>query len=324
MMNCEFCHSECVPLYPVMCGSLVSTLHRCQGCFSCRLDPPFDEEVLQDYYQNHYFKAADWEVNKSAVLAEDYFRKVQPALSSSIQARALEIGAGFGHFARCYSHKTSSHVDVVEPSASCRGVMQSMESVGQIFNSLKEVPGNLQYEHVFCFHVAEHLQEFCGFVSQLRQRMVQGGRLFILTPNGAASSFREFGREWGWSCPDQHYQFLSDQIPAEYFARCGFKVVLQRGVCPAVIHYPSRWLIGVHRYIVRLSSLIAGSDNFLFTFSLKCWRKIWLIISQWLQQNRTNYNLCAVESFFANRRSKQSLDELLLVLEKISNSESSS
>lgn len=313
-MNCEFCQGKCEPLYPVSCGSLTSVMQQCEDCLSCRLDPPFPAEALLNYYANSYFQAADWEVNKSAILAEDYFSKICFYLPPSAGAKSLDIGGGFGHFARHYATTTKTSVDVVEPSEVCRRVMNTEEPVGKTFVALSEIPTSDVYQNVFCFHVIEHLQEFGSLLAQVHRHLLPGGRLFILSPNGASSTFREFGIEWGWTCPEQHYQFLSEQIPTAYFNGFGFQVVVQRGTCPAPIHYPSRWLAMLQRHRAHLMELMSSTRNW-NRFALRWWNKCCWMLSQRLRQNLSNRNFCRIERSLA-KRGGRSLDEVFFVLEK--------
>jgi len=314
-MNCEFCQGDCQPLYPVTRGTLVSTMHRCAACLSACVHPPFPPESLNDFYENSYFQAAPWEVNKSAVLAGDYFRKVQPYLSHGPANKSLDVGAGFGHFARYYAEKTGTGIDIAEPSASCRQVISGQKSVGQVFQSLGDVSNTSTYDQVFCFHVVEHLQEFTAFAGELHRRLNARGRVFILTPNGGSSNFLELGRAWAWTCPEQHYQFLSHRIPAEYYAKIGFDVVAAQALGPAVIHYPGRWFGRVHRVMTGLDSRIETSQG-MGRFIRKCVRKLLRPVAKALQPNLTNHNLILLEKFLAGLNRTKSQDELLLVLQK--------
>jgi cyclopropane fatty-acyl-phospholipid synthase-like methyltransferase len=312
VIRCEFCEGICHPVYQVGLGSLTSTLHQCENCFSARVDPPFPAESVAAFYADSYFDAAEWQRKKSAVLAVDYFEKVSPYLRGG---RSLEVGAGYGDFARCFKTRTGNGMDVVEPSEACRKMMSEQTQTGEVFRSLAELPAGAAYEQIFCFHVVEHLQAFAPFAAELQAKLVQGGRLFILTPNGASDSFREFGRDWGWACTEQHHQFLSDQIPAAYFTQHGFRVVAQKSVCPAVIHYPGRWHTRIERGLRELDTRAKNADG-AQRWMLKGLQRLLLAAEPAFAQNRSNCNATFLEKQLSLRKRNAHQDELLLVLEK--------
>lgn len=312
VIRCEFCEGICRPLYQVGLGSLASTLHQCEHCFSARVAPPFPAEKVAAFYADSYFDAAGWQRKKSAVLAIDYFSKISPFLRGG---RSLDVGAGYGDFARCFKKRTGNSMDVVEPSEACRKMMSEQTQSGEVFRLLAELPAGAAYDQIFCFHVVEHLQSFAPFAAELQAKLVQGGRFFILTPNGASDSFREFGREWGWACPDQHHQFLSDQIPAEYFTRHGFRVLVQKSLCPAVIHYPGRWSTQIQRSVRKLDTRAKNADG-AQRYMLKAMRRLLLGAESVFAQNRSNHNATFFEMQLSRRKHHAHQDELLLVLEK--------
>lgn len=315
MIFCEFCEGICHPVYQVGLGSLTSTLHQCENCCSAHVDPPFPAESVTAFYANTYFDAAEWQRKKSAILATDYFGKIRRFLPAGNGARALDVGAGYGDFARRYKTRTGNNIDIVEPSVAGRNMISNQVQAGEVYRSMAELPADACYHQIFCFHVVEHLQEFTSFAANLCARLVQGGRLFILTPNGASTSFRDFGRDWGWACPEQHHQFLSDQIPGKYFNRLGFRVVMQESLCPAVIHYPGRWFTRLQRGVRELSVRLATATG-AHRWLLQGLRRLLVAAESAVAQNRSQYNATFFEKQLSrcNRHAHQ--DELLLVLEK--------
>jgi len=262
LVTCEFCGERSDPIYEVTLGQDTSTMFRCVQCSACRIAPVFPTEAVRTLYEKEYFQAAPWELEKGRVLAADYLAKVVRAAGSRrIAGRALEIGAGYGFFARSLAGMIGSTVDVVEPNESCRASMQELGEPGTIYASLDEVPARQKYENIFCFHVMEHLQGCADFFRGVAALLVDHGRLFILTPNAASRSFRLTGEFWGWSGRDQHYQFLPQTFPADYWPRHGFRLLESRDVVPADHHYPSHWHAWARMHAARLAGEGHGCEG---------------------------------------------------------------
>ncbi|MFM8890720.1 MAG: class I SAM-dependent methyltransferase, partial [Planctomycetia bacterium] len=242
VVACEFCGARCDPIYEVALGTDSSTMFRCARCSACRISPEFPAEAVRRLYEKVYFQADPGGLEKGRVLAADYLVKVLRAAGERpIAGRMLEIGAGYGFFARALAAKSGAAVDVVEPSESCRTSMREQGEPGTVYTSLDEVPARQQYDSIFCFHVMEHLQGCAGFFRTVAALLADHGRLFILTPNAASRSFRLTGPFWGWSGRDQHYQFLPQTFPADYWQKHGFRLLESRDIVPADHHYPSHW-----------------------------------------------------------------------------------
>lgn len=312
---CEFCGDRCVPLYDVFLGTDVTTLHRCIRCHACRVSPPFPEHVVRAHYEQTYFSMEPGEIAKGRALADDYLAKVEAASGARpIAGRALEVGAGYGWFARVLAEKTGVSVDVVEPSVACRSYIHEHGPHADVFASLADVPSGRRYDDVFCFHVMEHLQSCTAFARSVAALLADHGRLWILTPNAASRSFRTTGSFWGWSGRNQHYQFLPRQYPADYWRRCGLVLLEARDVIPADHHYPSHWNAWARMQAARMTECVHRSPG-LRSVLPRMWRRCMATLAVFARE------WPGYEGFTLERRWEQISrrgphDELLLVLMK--------
>jgi len=318
---CQFCEAECSYLYPVRLKENKSGFYVCKKCASCQVSPAFSEEELIKNYEEDYFQAENWEIKKARILAIDYFGKVLKSKPKAhFHGRALEIGAGFGYYAELFHKTTSVPVDVVEPSNACIDVIKKMNFGGDHFKRIQDIHPDVQYDEIFCFHVAEHFQRFDILISAVTNRLKIGGRFWILTPNGASTSFSRFRLDWGWANPTQHYEFLTQSISQNYFYRHSLKIISIMDVSPAVIHYPSV-ILSLLNILIRNSSESIKSKHGVAEIAHRAVRKISRIFSIFFVQNKTNWNLCMIEKAISKILSRRPFDELFIVLEKLNSKE---
>jgi SAM-dependent methyltransferase len=300
----------------VTLGSDASVLFLCEHCCSAQARPPFSEQALHAYYEREYFGDAGWEIRKAKLLARDYVRKVcRYSKFDQNSGPMLEVGAGYGYFAKGMESLTGRAVDVVEPSVACRQSMAALKITGQIAATAGELPFGRRYTEIFCFHVVEHLPSFHDFLKENLDRLAPFGRLWIITPNAAAYSFRKLRQAWGWACPEQHYQFLSSCIPDAFFEAAGGRRVINKDCQPAPIHFPSYWRGRISQGASSLDTKVASTSG----PRRLCWRvarKLVALLLDGLSQNRSSWNLSALERLWAGIRQRRPHDELLLVVEK--------
>lgn len=314
---CEFCGGNCRPLYAIGLGDETSMLHRCERCRACRASPAFAADAVRRHYEQEYFSRHEQELEKGRRLAVDYLAKVQRAAGGrGFGGRSLEIGAGYGFFARAFAGRSGATVDVVEPSVDCRGFMREHAPHGDVFAVLDDVPVSRRYDDVFCFHVMEHLQGCADFVRSVTPLLADRGRLWILTPNAASRSFRITGEFWGWSGRDQHYQFLPQEYPAWYWRALGLELVESRDLVPADYHYPSHWYAWATMQSARLTARI-GRRRGPWSLVLRLWRRVLVRLAMTARQ-WPGYEGFTFERRWEQLSGRRPHDELLLVLEKAS------
>jgi len=313
-MNCEFCNSPSTQIYEVQLGSHRSGMQRCPVCLSCQSDPLFSESQVEDFYRTQYFSRQDWQVAKAKLAAADYFKKISRKVAPLKMNRALEIGSGYGFFTKLVLEQhPDCQMDVVEPSEDCRNFMKEhLPKIHSLNLTLDAVPEQSSYDAVFCFHTVEHFQRLGSFLESLKTRVRTGGRIFILTPNAASRSFRRLGIRWGWTCSQEHFQFLSIGIPDSFYRRHGFNLVMAKDTCPATIQFPSYWMAKLQglkfhtRRLLSESSLIARMVSHLCD----------ACVNQ-LLQNKSSSKLLVIEKVWASTFRFGQKDELFLILEKM-------
>lgn len=315
-MSCEFCGSHNSPTYTVTLGDKTSTLYVCVICQAAQIFPEFPESEVRQFYERDYFHVEPWELKKARILAFDYMRKLQRVSGKNgLRGKALEIGAGYGFFAELFEQTVGCAIDIVEPSQCCREWIEKRNLRGYIYDSLEAVQSKNLYTNIFAFHVVEHLQRLGEFLQKVSDLLELGGHLWLLTPNMSSVTFLRLRKRWGWSCPTQHYQFISTKIPHHYYFATGMEPILTKDVLPAPIHFPSYWQGILKRRIASLDKRFRNSSR----IQQRLWQVVrWPahIIINLLEQNRTNWNLCVIERFWAVLTRRRPFDELFLILEK--------
>jgi hypothetical protein len=159
------------------------------------------------------------------------------------------------------------------------------------------------------------MQRCRPFLEQVARLMEPGGRLWILTPNASALAFLQTQNLWGWGVPMQHYQFLSQRVPTEYFTKLNLKQTLALDLQPATYHYPSYWQSQLDRVIFNvLNPRIRHSSGLSLVFLKGARRILWQTRPVFYGSRR--WNLCPLERTWASISGRRPFDELMIVLEK--------
>lgn len=310
--RCEFCFAEMKPLYSVVLGDRKSQMFRCEGCRSCQISPAFAEEDVRKLYEVTYFETQPGAVEKGRALAIDYLQKFKHlSAKGNSSGRALEIGAGFGFFAELARRELGIEFDVVEPSLVCQEELRRRRFNGRIYESLEELPPLQKYNLIFAFHVVEHLQSFGSFGRKVAAALEQDGEFWVLTPNARSKAFCETGELWGWCGPDQHFQFMSPDIPRAYFEKLGLMLLRTADLVPADTHYPSYWYSRLKKQIALCTSKLPAAGP-LRTYSLRLKRRACCEVVNWTPRwpglRRVNF-----ERILASFSRRRPFDELLFV-----------
>ncbi len=260
--SCEYCTGSGEPLYEVRIGEATATMLRCSDCGSCQVDEPIDEAVLHAFYEEAYFgvnEIAEKELGRR--LAIDYLGKLEPHMSLfAPTGETLEIGAGYGYFARSFAASSGRTIDVVEPNQACRKELASLRSIAIVGDSFQHLDGG-SYLNVFAFHVIEHISRTAPFLEHLTKLTEPGAHVALITPNARAARFQAWGTRWLWARPDQHLQFLSPDIPDRFFEERGFEVVVRQELAAGSVAFPSSVLLRLEDWKARLDSRIRDGSR---------------------------------------------------------------
>ena len=229
---------------------------RCTTCRACQVDEPIADDILLEHYADEYFGVHE-EIEKELGrrLSADYLSKLRPFkhLIAADQP-ILEVGAGYGSFAQRLSTSVSGSIDVVEPSESCKRHLSTIASVRPVADSWSDLEASSRYGTVFAFHVIEHLARTGPFLAAMEKVTLPGAHIFLITPNAKSRRFETWGTRWLWARPDQHLQFLSPDIPRDFFHLRGFDVAIHKELSAGAVAFPSSVLL-------RLEDLKAGLDR---------------------------------------------------------------
>jgi SAM-dependent methyltransferase len=95
---------------------------------------------------------------------------------------------------------------------------------------------------VLMSHVLEHVADPIGLLAEGRRILRPGGRLLLITPNGASLGHDRFGRDWRGLEPPRHLQVFTRGALAHAAARAGLRTAALRTTAYAAawIHAESR------------------------------------------------------------------------------------
>ena len=325
-IECPYCHGGItVSLHEVTLGSQNRSMYSCKKCEGCWLPDPFNPAQIQAHYENCYFSGSEREIYKGKVLARDYLKKVEKICFIEKGARILEIGAGFGFFANYISIKHSTPVDILEPNeASKQFINIKHPNVKVIGSTLNDLPNENKYDYIFCFHVLEHLTDIKKFLKQVSNHLSESGKVFCLTPNSLSKSFKRYGTQWGWIGLDQHYSFISEDVPNTFFHDAGLNVEVKRSFVPAPLHFPSVWRIKaseIYSRHISIRSTPLKSNSIFYKVCRKIVHvpnfligKIAKYLEPFLAADSKGAKLLYLEAFFAEMTPSKQRDELCLVL----------
>ncbi len=165
-------------------------------CLSCRsyylAEPPVD---LGRYYPDDYYQPpAANELDRYASAETPKLALLRPFASGG---RLLDVGAGFGLFARAASNE-GYDVTAIEMDARCCEYLERVVGVKVVRSDAPEealeelAPARV----VTLWHVLEHLPRPWDLLAAAAERLEPGGVLVIATPNPDSLQFRLLGARW--------------------------------------------------------------------------------------------------------------------------------
>jgi 2-polyprenyl-3-methyl-5-hydroxy-6-metoxy-1,4-benzoquinol methylase len=278
----------------VVCGSRDSKPYWDCGAFSfvrcCRcghvFQNPQPEPVhLIDRYDQEY---ADYEVENSANFLDlmlrgladvSFFDRFQ---RSGIEQSLLDVGCATGallQYARGRGLRVQG-VEVCRPAAeygiATRGVPIAIGSLPEVV-----LPGDdprdgidsrlSRFGAIHASHVIEHVANPRQFLSDIRERLLPGGFLVVVTPNTSGMQSRIFGSEWRSAIAD-HVHLFSARNLRRLLRETGFRCIASQtwgglgvGTAPAWLKRPvdrlAKWLRFGDVVLLLARSLATGSPD---------------------------------------------------------------
>jgi SAM-dependent methyltransferase len=179
---------------------------------------------LQRYYPASYYNLMpEAELDRAA----DRERStVELLLRFQSPARLLEIGAGYGVFARA-AKRAGFDVTAVEMDQRCCDYLRSVVGVRAVHSDAPEevVPELDRYETIVMWHVLEHLRAPGLLLERLAARLEPGGLLAVATPNPEALQFRILGARWAHVDAPRHLCLIPQQSLVDRAGGYGLQVV---------------------------------------------------------------------------------------------------
>jgi len=140
----------------------------------------------------------------------------------------LDVGAGFGHFARA----AAEYFDVVglEPSPFAVEWARRHLAAPLEVGTLDRRAGGYQrrFDAITMFDVIEHLDDPRAALQNCYRCLAPGGRLFLSTPNFGSLVARLLGRHWYYLDLEQHVSLFSASNLTRLLADSGFDVTNRR------------------------------------------------------------------------------------------------
>ena len=207
---------------------------RCTACGSFHLvNVPAD---LGPYYGGEYFVLPSREELDAVARGESYrLEFLRPRVPAG---RVVEIGAGYGVFARLASEAGYDYTGI-EMDARCCEYMRSELGVEAIRSDtpgavLDELPPS---DAITLWHVLEHLPDPWDVVRRAAANLAPGGILVCAMPNPEAFQFRLLGRRWPHVDAPRHLYLIPARELEAQAARAGLETAEVTGNDPGGRHW---------------------------------------------------------------------------------------
>lgn len=138
-------------------------------------------------------------------------------------ARVLDVGCGEGRLlARLQQLGWTAVGHDVDPQAVAVARQRGLAvTVGDL---LTQGYPDASFDAVILSHVVEHVHDPGLYLRECLRLVRPGGRLVLLTPNGASWGHRHFGRDWRGLEPPRHLHIFSPATIREVLRREGWQV----------------------------------------------------------------------------------------------------
>lgn len=255
------------------------TLHRCDGCASCYIDPRPNRESIGIAYRNYEThrpvnNTVDMEGLavrlRNGYLNSKYGYRMQPAsrigpiamrllpaplrlewdhfarhlpMPSPNRNKLLDVGCGNGEF---LARARWQGWDVQGIDADPNALEHARRAGIHVKQGLAELDqfDECSFDQITSHQVIEHAHDPLNFIHSLYTWLKPGGRVWLGTPNATSSLHREFGRDWYDLHPPQHLVIFSANALIAAMESAGFSHVelLPRGYLDSHLYRQSQVL----------------------------------------------------------------------------------
>jgi 2-polyprenyl-3-methyl-5-hydroxy-6-metoxy-1,4-benzoquinol methylase len=227
------------------------TYRRCLECGSFFLaDVPED---LGRYYPTEYYGLPS--VEQLELLAAGEAPKLQLIESAQPPGRLVDIGAGFGLFARA-AQTAGYDVTAIEMDARCCEYLETVVNVRTIPSDAPAdaIAARPPSRVVTLWHVLEHLRDPWDVLAAVAANLEPGGVVAIAMPNPQAFQFRLLRRRWAHVDAPRHLFLIPARTLTARAAHLGLRRVRLTTDDPAGRgwnrfgwEYALRWFPARHR-----------------------------------------------------------------------------
>jgi SAM-dependent methyltransferase len=251
--NCPVCNATNIhPVLKVKDHHVSGETFDIWECNDCGLrftqDVP-DENAIARYYQSEDYishtETSKGLINRLYLLVRKRTLKKKRRMVSAItglkKGKILDLGSGTGAFVNEMS-KNGWEVIGLEPSDNARNLAKQVYNVDLRNNDALFSLASNSFDAITLWHVLEHVHKLHVTVQQLKDLLMQNGKLIIAVPNYTSQDAKIYKESWAAYDPPRHLYHFSPRSMQILAEKNGMKIV----------HYKPMWFDSF--YISLLSS----------------------------------------------------------------------
>lgn len=112
-----------------------------------------------------------------------YRHRVRRYLGDMSGRELLEIGAGYGHFAKVALQERAAAVEVIEPRQECRAALAALGIEKIHTSTLESFPGGKKYDVCAAITVLDEVEDKANFLRHVKNRLKPSGVALIEVRN---------------------------------------------------------------------------------------------------------------------------------------------
>ena len=231
-MKCYICGSKDVK-------ELFSKIHthyyKCKVC-NVLFQHPQHGKKIKELYERGYYSNDERKIDQFV----NYFSKeknqniIKKIKQHSPNGQLLDIGAGYGYFVK-NAKDAGFEAYGIEPSIDSVKAAKRLLNVkldcGFFDNKYRK--GEL-FDVITAFHVIEHVVNPQLFITDIRNKLSDGGLLVIETPNIKSFNATFMKEDWPFVIPDEHLFLFSHKSLKYMLEKNRFKLVYSQRIGPFI------------------------------------------------------------------------------------------